>query len=32
MDSYEYLPGAEITPIGKISKKLLRLGIKTFKN
>lgn len=31
MDSYEYLPDAEITPIGKISKKFLRLGIKTFK-
>ena len=32
MDSYDFLPDAEIIPVGDISKKFLELGIKTFKD
>ena len=31
MDSHEYIPDNEIKSRGKISKKFLELGIKTFK-
>jgi len=32
MDSYEYLPDKLIKPLGDISKKFLKLGIKSFKD
>ena len=32
MDPYEYLPDAELNPVGELSKTFLDLGIKTFKD